>query len=143
MNSTVARNDSENLPHLRRPRNAARAIGLNHYKHDTFHHVFLMPEVLRAVARALFTSRETRTARLNMTTKLLLAALGLVALAATPVMARTHHVQTHHLQIHRLQTERIAPPVAYEPGYRLPDDYHYYDGFQGDRQMVGVGPESP
>jgi hypothetical protein len=139
MNSTVARNDSENPPHLRRPRNVAREIELNHYKHDTFHRVFLMPEVLRTVAWALFSSHETRTARLNMTTKLLLAALGVVALAATPAMARTHHVPTQHVQIHRVQTERIAPPVAYEPGYRLPEDYRYYDGYQPDRQMVGVG----
>jgi hypothetical protein len=99
-----------------------------------------MPEVLRAAARALFTSRETRTARLNMTTKLLLAALGVVALAATPAMARTHHVETHHAQTNRVQTERVAPAAAYEPGYRLPDDYFYYDGYQRDRQMVGVGP---
>jgi hypothetical protein len=139
MNSTVARNDSENPPHLSRPCNAARKIELNHYKHDTFRHVFLLPEVLCPIARALFTARETRRARLIMSTKLLLAAVGVVALAATPAMARTHHVPTQRVQIHRVQTERIAPPVAYQPGYRLPEDYYYYDGYQRDRQNVGVG----
>jgi hypothetical protein len=74
-----------------------------------------------------------------MTTKLLLATLGVVALAATPAMARTHHVPTQHVQIHRVQAERTAPPVAYESG-RFPEDYYYYDGYQRDRQNVGVGP---
>jgi hypothetical protein len=74
-----------------------------------------------------------------MTTKFLLAAFGVVALATSPAMARTHHVPTQHFQIHRVQTERVAPAVAYQPGYRLPEDYYYYDGYQRDRQMVGVG----
>jgi hypothetical protein len=93
---------------------------------------------LRAFGRALFSSHETRIARLNMTTKLLLAALGVVALAATPAMAKTHHVPTQHVQTNRVQTERTAPPVAYEQGLRLPEDYQFYDGYQRDRQMVGV-----
>ena len=69
-----------------------------------------------------------------MTTKLLLAALGVVALAAAPAMAASHHVRTHHVQTHRVLTQPVAPvvaqrvaPVAPVASYRG-QDYHYYDG---------------
>ena len=72
--------------------------------------------------------------------KVLLAAVGLVAIAAAPAMAATHHVRTHHVQTERAQTDRaqtesVAPSVA---DHRLPQDYYYYDGYQRDRQVVGT-----
>lgn len=72
--------------------------------------------------------------------RLLLSAIGVVAVAATPAMAKTQHARTS-----RNQTEQVAPPVVapagpynYVTGYRLPRDYHRYDGYQQDRQVVGI-----
>jgi hypothetical protein len=78
-----------------------------------------------------------------MTTKLLLAALGAVALAATPAMAASHHVRTHHVQTQRVLTQPVAPVAVervaptYEEG-QLPNDFQHKDGYQNDRQMVGT-----
>jgi hypothetical protein len=80
-----------------------------------------------------------------MTTKLLLAALGVVALAATPAMAASHHVRVHQVQTHRVLTqpvapvavERVAPVATHEPG-QVPNDYQHKDGYQTDHQMVGT-----
>jgi hypothetical protein len=72
--------------------------------------------------------------------KLLLSALGLIALAANPAIAKTHRVK-----VYRGQTEQVAPPVLgseapyiYQPKYALPLDFRRYDGYQQDRQIVGL-----
>jgi hypothetical protein len=99
---------------------------------------------------------QKRTARLNMTTKtkLLLSTLGLLAFAASPAMAKTKHVQTYRSQDFRshagqasqLRADAAAPlffgsegAYAYEPGFRLPTDFQRYNGYQHDRQLVGLG----
>jgi hypothetical protein len=92
---------------------------------------------------------------MTMSAKLLVGMLGLLAVAASPaaVAAETHHVRTHHSQI-----AHVAPPVlSGQGGYghrpnngwqcgspNLPNydpvcAHFFYDGFQHDRQMVGVG----
>ena len=88
--------------------------------------------------------------------KLLAAALGLLAIAATPAAAKTHHVHMHASHI-----VRVAPPVlgwqgayryqtypawqgayAYQPSSGpLSASQVHMDGFQ-KRQMVGQGYET-
>jgi hypothetical protein len=72
--------------------------------------------------------------------KLLLSAIGAVALAATPAMAKVSHVRTN-----RSHTEQVVPLTvgptgvyAYEPGSQLPRDFRRYNGYQPDRQIVGI-----
>jgi hypothetical protein len=86
---------------------------------------------------------------MTMNAKLLLPVLGLLALATAPAMANTKHVQTYRSQTgqaSRAVRSHFALPVfgsqgayAYEPGFRLPSDYQRYDGYQHDRQLVGLG----
>lgn len=66
--------------------------------------------------------------------KLVLGAVGLVALAVTPAMAKTR------VPANRGQVEQVAPPAAYayRQGYQLPRDLLRYDGYQSDRQIVGL-----
>jgi hypothetical protein len=83
--------------------------------------------------------------------KLLLSVLGLMALATAPAMAnnKTKHVHTYRSQTgqaSRTVRSHFALPVfgsqgayAYEPGFRLPSDFQRYDGYQHDRQLVGLG----
>jgi hypothetical protein len=80
-----------------------------------------------------------------MTTKLLIAALGIAALVTTPAMAASHHVRAHHIQTPRVLTQPVAPlavqrvaPVATSDRGQLPEDLRHYDGYQSDRQMVGT-----
>ena len=59
---------------------------------------------------------------MSTNTRLLLSAIGVVALAATPVIAKTSHLRTY-----RSHTEQVAPQAigsngdyAYNPGIPLP-----------------------
>jgi hypothetical protein len=75
--------------------------------------------------------------------KLLVGAMGFLAVAATPAAAatKTHHVRPYHSHI-----VRVAPPYedwqgayAYQPRRDPVTAHAAYDGFQRDRQMVGIG----
>jgi len=77
--------------------------------------------------------------------KVLLAALGFVAVAAAPAMAASHHVRTQHIQTNRVLTQPVAPvaaqrlaPVVTSDRGQIPDHFQYTDGYQSDRQMVGT-----
>ena len=91
-----------------------------------------------------------------MTTKakLLAAALALVAIGVTPAAAAT---ASHHARTHRAHVVRVTPPVpswqntygyvpygswqgayGYAPRAPLTGAEAHMDGFQHDRQMVGV-----
>jgi hypothetical protein len=87
-------------------------------------------------------------------TKILLSTLGLLAFAASPAIAKTKHVEIYRShdsrnrtgQASQLRAHAAAPLVfgsegayAYEPGFRLPSDFQRYDGYQPDRQLVGIG----
>jgi hypothetical protein len=81
--------------------------------------------------------------------KLLLSVLGLLALATAPAVAKTKHVHTYRNQTgqaSRAVRFDLALPVfgsedayGYQPGFRLPSDFQRYDGYQRDRQLVGLG----
>ena len=81
--------------------------------------------------------------------KPLLSVLGLLALATPPAIAKTKHVQTYRNQTgqaSRAVRSHFALPgfgsqgaYAYQPGFRLPSDFQRYDGYQHDRQLVGLG----
>ena len=72
--------------------------------------------------------------------KLCLTALGLIAIAVNPALAKTRHAK-----VNRGQMEQVAPPVLgseapyiYQPKFTLPSDYYRYNGYQQDRQVVGL-----
>jgi hypothetical protein len=73
--------------------------------------------------------------------KLFLSALGFIALVANPAVAKTHHAK-----VSRGQTEQVGPPVlgsevpytTYQPKFALPLDFNRYNGYQQDRQIVGL-----
>jgi hypothetical protein len=70
--------------------------------------------------------------------KLLFSAIGVAALAA-PAMAKTSHVHTY--RNHSEQALSAFGPTgvyAYVPGTPLPRDFKRYNGFQPDRQIVGI-----
>ena len=88
------------------------------------------------------TSKNTRSIGSVFTFAAMVGLASMIAAAqiATPATAKTHRAQTN-----RNQTVQVAAPAAgsesdyaYVPGYRLPRDFQRYDGYQRDRQLVGL-----
>jgi len=96
------------------------------------------PRHRRYFTSAIFNNRKQMGLIMTTQAKLLLSAFGLVALAATPAMAKTHHVHhSHVVRVAPAQPDWYGAYGATAPAYN--SDLLRYDGFQPDRQLVGRG----